>query len=111
MEQIVEAANEIICNAAAIKVLLENDWNYLTCTRCSRKFVGDDGDPWCAKCEAKVETPISRFLLLFEVEDNTGSAIFLALDSEVQKLITELSLYFPSNLEYQPLYAPVYTVQ
>ncbi|KAI3858273.1 hypothetical protein MKW98_021693, partial [Papaver atlanticum] len=80
------AANEIMCNVAATEVLLENGWNYLACTWCSKKVVGYDGDQWCSKCETKVETPISWFLLRFEIEDNTGSAVFLALGSEVQKL-------------------------
>ncbi|KAI3942422.1 hypothetical protein MKW98_013074 [Papaver atlanticum] len=49
--------------------------------------MGDNGDLWCTKCEAKVEMPNTRFMVRFEVEDHTGTTIFVALDSEVQKLV------------------------
>ncbi|KAI3856448.1 hypothetical protein MKW98_008900 [Papaver atlanticum] len=66
---------------------LANGWHYLACHRCSKKVMGDDGDLWCTKCEAKVELPIARFMVRFEVEDHTGTTVFVALDSEVQKLV------------------------
>ncbi|XP_026449786.1 uncharacterized protein LOC113349952 isoform X2 [Papaver somniferum] len=40
-----------------------------------------------AASEAKVDMPIARFLLCFEMEDNTGSTVFVTMDSEVQKLV------------------------
>ncbi|KAI3917470.1 hypothetical protein MKW92_039359 [Papaver armeniacum] len=49
--------------------------------------LGDDDDLWCTKCEAKVDMPIARYMLRFEVEDLTGTTVFAALDSEVQKLV------------------------
>ncbi|KAI3859336.1 hypothetical protein MKW98_007717 [Papaver atlanticum] len=72
-------------NATATKVLIENGWNYLACSCCSKKVVGDDEGLWRSKFKTKIEMLISRFLLLlcFEVEDKTGSTIFIALDSEV----------------------------
>ncbi|XP_026394047.1 probable replication factor A 73 kDa subunit [Papaver somniferum] len=82
-----QAANVLICNATTTHVLIENGWHYLTCHRCSKKVMGDDGDLRCTKCEAKVEMPIARFMVRFEVEDHTGTTVFVALDSEVQKLV------------------------
>ncbi|XP_026457272.1 uncharacterized protein LOC113357989 isoform X1 [Papaver somniferum] len=73
----------LICNATATHVLIENGWHYLACHRCSKKVMGDDGDLWCTKCEAKVEIHIARFMVCFEVEDHTGTTVFVALDSEV----------------------------
>ncbi|KAI3943863.1 hypothetical protein MKX01_008952 [Papaver californicum] len=96
---------------------------YLAFPRYSKKVVGGDGDIWCSKCKIKVETPISRFLIHYEVEDNTGSAVFVSLDSQVQKLvrhtasqlmngseITQLSIYSLITLEYQHVYQPVYSL-
>ncbi|KAI3906345.1 hypothetical protein MKW98_013299, partial [Papaver atlanticum] len=54
-----QAANVLICNATATNVLIESRWNYLGCHRCSKKVLGDNGDLWCAKCEVKVEMPIT----------------------------------------------------
>ncbi|XP_026417625.1 replication protein A 70 kDa DNA-binding subunit C-like isoform X2 [Papaver somniferum] len=80
-------ANVLICNATATHVLIENGWHYLDCHRCSKKVMGDDGDLWCTKCDAKVQMPIARFMVRFEVEDHTGTTVFVALDSEVQKMV------------------------
>ncbi|KAI3913468.1 hypothetical protein MKW98_003947 [Papaver atlanticum] len=51
-------------------------WHYLSCHRCSKKVLGDDGELWCTK-----------YMLRFEVEDHTGTTVFVVLDSEVQKLV------------------------
>ncbi|RZC44198.1 hypothetical protein C5167_037142 [Papaver somniferum] len=53
----IQATNILICNATATYVLIGNGWHYLACHRCSKKVVGDGGDLWCTKCEAKVELP------------------------------------------------------
>ncbi|KAI3905916.1 hypothetical protein MKW98_030491 [Papaver atlanticum] len=59
----------------------ESGWHYLAYPRCTKKFAGDDAS------EAKVDMPIARFVLRFEMEDNTGSTVFVTMDREVQKLV------------------------
>ncbi|KAI3898738.1 hypothetical protein MKW98_000851 [Papaver atlanticum] len=82
-----QATNVIMCNATATNVMIESGWHYLACPRCSKKVLGDNGDLWCTKCEAKVDMPIARYMLRFKVEDHTGTTVFVALDSEIQKLV------------------------
>ncbi|KAI3969926.1 hypothetical protein MKX01_038394, partial [Papaver californicum] len=74
-----------MCNATATNVLHESGWHYFTCHQCSKKVVGDDCNFWCTKCEAKVD----MFMFHFEVDDRTGTTIFIAPDSEVQKLVRQ----------------------
>ncbi|KAI3938199.1 hypothetical protein MKW92_000755 [Papaver armeniacum] len=64
--------------------------------------MGDDGDLWCTKCEAKVEMPIARFMVRFEVEDHTGTKVFVALDSEVQKLVHATAAELTEASEVNP---------
>ncbi|MCL7047026.1 hypothetical protein MKW94_007622 [Papaver nudicaule] len=61
-------------------MLIKNGWLYLPCHRCSKKTAGEDSDLWCTKCETKVDMPIARFLVQIEVKDDTGSAVFVAVD-------------------------------
>ncbi|KAI3967903.1 hypothetical protein MKX01_027086, partial [Papaver californicum] len=56
-------------------------------SNCTTKLVGEDGDQWCTKCEPKIDEPTPRFMLRFEVQDPTSSTFFVALDSEVQKIV------------------------
>ncbi|RZC73654.1 hypothetical protein C5167_049133 [Papaver somniferum] len=39
--------------------------------------------------QCKVDMPIARFNLRFEVEDHAGAPVFVALDSQVQKLVCQ----------------------
>ncbi|KAI3985997.1 hypothetical protein MKX01_039079 [Papaver californicum] len=92
-----------MCNAIDDSVLIGSGWHYLTCPRYSKKVLGDDGDLWCTKFESKVEMPFLHLtnasvygyffhhmlILRFEVEDHTGTTVFVALDSEVQKLVCQ----------------------
>ncbi|KAI3991382.1 hypothetical protein MKX01_034701 [Papaver californicum] len=75
-----QAANVMFCTAVATDVLMDRGWHYLAFPRCSKKFFGEDDELWGTKCEGKV-------MVRFEVEDPSGSAVFEALDSEVQKLV------------------------
>ncbi|MCL7031292.1 hypothetical protein MKW94_012464 [Papaver nudicaule] len=70
-------------NASATNLLLDSGWHYLACPRCSKKDFSEDCDLWFNKCETKVDMPVARFMVRFEVEDNTRTAVFIALDSEV----------------------------
>ncbi|KAI3939452.1 hypothetical protein MKW98_022320 [Papaver atlanticum] len=70
--------------------LLEQGLNNEDCyMRCSEKILGENGNLWCTKCEGKVDMPIARFNLRFEVEDHAGATVFVALDSQVQKLVRQ----------------------
>ncbi|KAI3970034.1 hypothetical protein MKW92_007346 [Papaver armeniacum] len=102
-----QTANVLICSATATHVLIENGWHYLACTRCSKKVMGDNGHLWCTKCEFKVELPIARFMVRFEVEDHTGTTVFVALDSEVQKLVlsTAAELIGASEVKRRTLFS------
>ncbi|KAI3909560.1 hypothetical protein MKW98_013977, partial [Papaver atlanticum] len=82
-----QAANVIMCNATATNVMIESGWHYLACPRCSKKVLSDNGDLWCNKSKAKVDMPIARYMLRFEVEYHTGTTVFVALDSEIQNLV------------------------
>ncbi|KAI3986631.1 hypothetical protein MKX01_014169 [Papaver californicum] len=79
-----QALNRIAVKARATRVLTTNGCYYLWCNKCTAKVVGDYG---CTRCEHKVEEPIPRYLLRFEVTDDTGSALFTALDSKVQRIV------------------------
>ncbi|KAI3950066.1 hypothetical protein MKW98_008511 [Papaver atlanticum] len=79
--------NKILCRVTANRLLTDGDWYYPGCSNCTTKLVGEEGDWWCTKCEAKIDEPIPRFMLRFEVQDRTNSTIFVALDSEVQKIV------------------------
>ncbi|MCL7052289.1 hypothetical protein MKW94_021463 [Papaver nudicaule] len=81
-----------MCNANATNLLLDCGWYYQACPRCSKKVAGDSDDLWCTKCETKVVMPVARFLVRFEVQDHTDTAIFVALDSEVQNLVRQPQL-------------------
>ncbi|MCL7047489.1 hypothetical protein MKW94_011407, partial [Papaver nudicaule] len=103
-----QAANVIMCNATATNLLLDCGWYYQACPRCSKKVAGDSDDLWCTKCETKVVMPVARFLVRFEVQDHTDTAIFVALDSEVQNLenakelvMTEFSQLLNKAMDYQ----------
>ncbi|MCL7049543.1 hypothetical protein MKW94_030510, partial [Papaver nudicaule] len=92
------AANVIMCNATATNLLLDCGWYYQACPRCSKKVAGDSDDLWCTKCETKSHNNHvcylirCRFLVRFEVQDHTDTAIFVALDSEVQNLVRQPQL-------------------
>ncbi|XP_026408763.1 replication protein A 70 kDa DNA-binding subunit C-like isoform X1 [Papaver somniferum] len=73
-----QAANVLICSATATHPLIENGWHYLALPPCSKKVMGDDGDLWCTKCESRVEMPIARFMVRFEVDHHTGTTVFVA---------------------------------
>ncbi|MCL7046927.1 hypothetical protein MKW94_019455 [Papaver nudicaule] len=52
--------NKIMCRATANRMLIEDGWYYWGCSSCKTKVVGEEGDRWCTKCEAKMEEPIPR---------------------------------------------------
>ncbi|RZC77284.1 hypothetical protein C5167_001437 [Papaver somniferum] len=70
-------------------MLIEGGWHYLAFPRCSEKILGENGNLWCTRCEGKVDMPIARFNLRFEVEDHAGATVFVALDSQVRKLVRQ----------------------
>ncbi|RZC77032.1 hypothetical protein C5167_001167 [Papaver somniferum] len=82
-----QALNRIIVKASATRALTAKGWYYLGCNKCTAKVVGEEGDYGCTGCENKVEEPTPRYLLHFEVTDDTGSTLFAALDSEVQRMV------------------------
>ncbi|KAI3987937.1 hypothetical protein MKX01_021051, partial [Papaver californicum] len=90
-----------MCNTTANNVLIESGWHYLACPRCSKKVLDDD-----ALCifrslrTFKNFIPLTNtsvygyffhnmFMLRFEVEEHIGTTIFVALDSEAQKLVRQ----------------------
>ncbi|XP_026412820.1 uncharacterized protein LOC113308570 [Papaver somniferum] len=70
----------------ATHVLIENGWHYLACHRCSKKVMGDDGDLWCTKCEAKVEMPLQGSWSALRRRTHWHHSL-CSLDSEVHKLV------------------------
>ncbi|MCL7035029.1 hypothetical protein MKW94_009803, partial [Papaver nudicaule] len=64
-----------------------NGWYYLGCNKCPTKVVGEEGNYGCTKCENKVEEPIPRYLLRFQVTDDSETTIFAVLDSEVHRIV------------------------
>ncbi|MCL7038837.1 hypothetical protein MKW94_018603, partial [Papaver nudicaule] len=79
--------NQDTMYSKAIGVAAEKGWYYLGCQNCTTKLVGGTGDLWCPSCKAQVNDPVPRYLLRLEVEDPTGTAIFVAMDHEVQKVV------------------------
>ncbi|KAI3886861.1 hypothetical protein MKW98_017213 [Papaver atlanticum] len=54
-----------MCNAAGTNVLIESGMHYLASQRCRKKFLGSS----------------------LRVEDSTDTAVFVALDIKIQKLV------------------------
>ncbi|KAI3990751.1 hypothetical protein MKX01_023051 [Papaver californicum] len=79
--------NRKICRAKAVGISLDKGWFYLGCHNCSTKLVGNQGDHWCPACRVQIAEPVPRYLLKLEVEDSTGSAFFVVMDNEVQKMV------------------------
>ncbi|KAI3919225.1 hypothetical protein MKW92_012793 [Papaver armeniacum] len=52
--------NKIVCRVTANRLLTDGDWYYPGCSNCTTKLVGEEGDWWCTKCEAKIDEPIPR---------------------------------------------------
>ncbi|KAI3888562.1 hypothetical protein MKX03_001325 [Papaver bracteatum] len=78
--------NKKMCRAKALGISTEKGWYYLGWHNCTAKLVGNTGDHWC-DLKVKIEEPVPRYLRRFAVEDSTGSAFFVAMDTEVQKLV------------------------
>ncbi|KAI3923533.1 hypothetical protein MKW92_010837, partial [Papaver armeniacum] len=79
--------NKKVCRGKAIGISTEKGWYYLGCHNCTTKLVGDTGDHWCPSCKVQINKPVPRYLLRLEVEDSSGTAFFVAMDSEVQKIV------------------------
>ncbi|MCL7038126.1 hypothetical protein MKW94_023399, partial [Papaver nudicaule] len=56
--------NAIMCTATATNVFIKCGWHYLACPRCTKKAAVENSDPWCTKCECKVDMPIARYGML-----------------------------------------------
>ncbi|KAI3882032.1 hypothetical protein MKX03_006242 [Papaver bracteatum] len=83
ISQLLEAKCESGYNAIGIST--EKGWYYLGCHNCTTKLVGNKGDHWCLSCKVQIDEAVPRYLLRLEVEDSSGTAFFVARDSEVQK--------------------------
>ncbi|RZC50826.1 hypothetical protein C5167_019254 [Papaver somniferum] len=79
--------NRKVCRAKAIGISTEKGWYYLGCHNCTTKSVGNTGDHWCPSCKVQIDEPVPRYLLRLEVEDSSGTAFFVAMDSKVQKIV------------------------
>ncbi|KAI3887735.1 hypothetical protein MKX03_018582, partial [Papaver bracteatum] len=79
--------NRRVCRAKAIGISKEKGWYYLGCHNCTTKLVGNTGDHWRPSCKVQIDEPVPRYLLRLEVEDSSGTAFFVAMDSEVQKIV------------------------
>ncbi|KAI3947369.1 hypothetical protein MKW92_015458, partial [Papaver armeniacum] len=79
--------NKKICSATAIGISTEKGWYYLGCHNCTSKSVGNIGDHWCPRCKVQIDEPVPRYHQRLEVQDPTGTAFFVAMDTEVQKMV------------------------
>ncbi|XP_026439563.1 replication protein A 70 kDa DNA-binding subunit A-like isoform X1 [Papaver somniferum] len=79
--------NRKVCRAKDFGISTEKGWYYLGCNNCTTKLVGNTRDHWCPSCKVQVYEPVPRYLLRLEVEDSSGTAFFVAMDSEVQKIV------------------------
>ncbi|MCL7051854.1 hypothetical protein MKW94_002525, partial [Papaver nudicaule] len=92
---LLESGNQDTMYSKAIGVAAEKGWYYLGCQNCTTKLVGGTGDLWCPSCKAQVNDPVPRYLLRLEVEDPTGTAIFVAMDHEIDGLATVKAAFAP----------------
>ncbi|KAI3955923.1 hypothetical protein MKW98_006283 [Papaver atlanticum] len=80
-----------VCCAKAIGISTEKGWYYLGCHNCTTKLVGNIGDHWCPSCKVQIGEPDPRYLLRLEVEDSSGTAFSVAMDTEFQKMVEGLA--------------------
>ncbi|KAI3949707.1 hypothetical protein MKX01_040924 [Papaver californicum] len=81
------ATQQKLCCANVVCVSAEKDCYYLECNNCTTKLVGSTDNLLCPSCKVQVGEPVPRYLLRLRVEDQTGSAFFVAMDTKVQKMV------------------------
>ncbi|XP_026419377.1 replication protein A 70 kDa DNA-binding subunit B-like [Papaver somniferum] len=105
--------NRKVCRAKAIGISTEKGWYYLRCHNCTTKLVGNKGDHWCPSRKVQVDEPVPRYLLRLEVEDSSGTAFFVAMDSEVQKMASfsnQVEGFATVQTAFESLIAPTPTI-
>ncbi|KAI3948078.1 hypothetical protein MKX01_014677, partial [Papaver californicum] len=82
-------SNIVVCTAFVTDVLIHRGWHYLSCPWCSKQVSVKAVKIRCSQCDIEVDSSIARFMVRFQVEDLIGCTVFIALDSEVKRLVCQ----------------------
>ncbi|KAL1218145.1 Replication protein A 70 kDa DNA-binding subunit B [Cardamine amara subsp. amara] len=79
---------KFVCKATITEIVLRNDWNYISCSSCSKKLEKKASSLICVnkKCGKSPAVGVLRFRIEVIVEDRHDSANFVIFDKDATKL-------------------------